>query len=179
MQPRLKKAVQDWLEREKTGTDPESEQALLQVMTRLPAAPVPFGFAERVLAAAGIGQEPRYAGIQDPAWAVRLTLAVSLLLSGLAAVLVPSLLQPALGLVKPSHVLGAIVGGLVALIERLGAGLSYWRDLSEAGAVLASVFSSPTFLGAMAVSVFLSLVAFRLLHGLIGSERSSRYVHSS
>ena len=66
----------------------------------------------------------------------------------------------------------------MAFLQRLGAGLAYWREASEAGAVLSSVFSSPTFLGVMAVSVLLSLVAFRLLHGLIDSERSARYVRS-
>jgi hypothetical protein len=174
----LKKAVQDWLEREQVGSDQESEQALRQVMSRLPEAPIPVGFAERVLVSAGIAPEPGRTGLLDPAWALRFTLAISLLLSGLAAVLVPSLLQPTLGLLQPARMIGVILGGLVAFFQRLGSGLAYWRDVSEAGAVLSSVFSSPIFLGVMAVSVILSLVAFRLLQGLIDSERSARYVHS-
>lgn len=178
MQRRLKKAVRDWLELEISGSDRESEEALRQAMSRLPVAPVPVGFAERVLVEAGIAPEPGRTGLMDPAWALRCALAVSLVLSGLAAVLVPSLLQPALGLLQPARLVGAILGGLMAFLQRLGAGLAYWRDLSEAGAVLSSVFSSPTFLSVMAVGVLLSLVAFRLLQGLIDSERSARYVHS-
>jgi len=174
----LKNAVQNWLEQEQSGSDEGSEQALQQVITRLPEAPVPLGFAERVLVSAGIVPEPARTGLQDPAWAWRFTLVVSLLLSGLAAVLVPSLLQPTLGLLQPARLVGVIVAGLMAFLQRLGAGLAYWRDISEAGAVLSSVFSSATFLGVMAVSVLLSLVAFRLLQGLIDSERSARYVRS-
>lgn len=178
MQRRLEKAVWDWLEQERSGSDPGSEEALRRVMTRLPEAPVPVGFADRVLASAGVAPELVRSGLQDPAWALRFTLAVSLLLAGTAAVLVPSLLQPALGLLQPARVVGMILGGFLAFFQRLGAGLAYWRDLTEAGAVVASVFSSPTFLSAMAIGVLVSLVAFRLLQGLIDSERSARYVRS-
>lgn len=178
MQRRLKKAVQIWLEQEQTSSDHASEQALRQVMSSLPEVPIPVGFAERVLVSAGIVPEPGRTGLLDPAWALRFTLAVSLLLSGLAAVLVPSLLQPTLGLLHPARLIGAILGGVVAFFQRLGAGLAYWRDVSEAGAVLSSVFSSPTFLGVMALSMLLSLVAFRFLQSLIDSERSARYVRS-
>jgi len=179
VQRRLKKAVQNWLEQERDGSEQASEQALRQVMSRLPGAPIPVGFAERVLVSAGIAPDPGRTGLLDPAWALRFTLAVSLLLSGLAAVLVPSLLQPTLGLLQPARLVGVVVGGLMAFVQRLGAGLAYWRDISEAGAVLSSVFSTPTFLGVMAASVLLSLVAFRLLQGLIDSERSARYVRST
>ena len=178
MQRRLKKAVRDWLEQERSGSDQDSEQALRRVMTRLQEAPVPVGFADRVLASAGITPELGRTGLQDPAWALRFTLAVSLLLAGMAAVLAPSLLQPALGLLQPARVIGMILGGIVAFFQSLGAGLAYWRDLTEAGAVVASVFSSATFLSAMALGVLVSLVAFRLLQGLIDSERSARYVRS-
>ncbi len=178
VQRKLKKAVQNWLEQEQTGSDQGSEQALRQVMSKLPEAPIPVGFAERVLVSAGIAPDPGRTGLLNPAWALRFTLAVSLLLSGLAAVLVPSLLQPALGLVQPARLVGAILGGLLGFFERLGAGLAYWQTLSEAGGVLASVFSSTTFLSAMGAGVLLSLIAFRLLQGLLDSERSAQYVHS-
>jgi flagellar biosynthesis protein FliQ len=174
----LKKAVLDWLQQEQAGSEQGSEQALRQAMSRLPGSPMPVGFAERVLVAAGIAPQTERTALQSPFWALRFTLAVSLLLSGLAAVLVPSLLQPTLGLLQPARLVGVILGGLVAFFQRLGAGLAYWRDLAEAGAVVASVFSSPTFLGAMAVGVLVSLIAFRLLQGVIDSERSARYVRS-
>jgi hypothetical protein len=172
----LKKAVLDWLRQEQVGSDQGAERALHQAMSKLPGTPIPVGFAERVLVAAGITPEAERKGLQDPAWALRFTLAVSLMLSGLAALLVPGLLQPTLGLLQPARLVGVILGGLVAFFQRLGTGLAYWRDLTEAGAVVASVFSSPTFLGAVAVGVLVSLIAFRLLQGVIDSERSARYV---
>lgn len=178
MSRKLRSAVRKWLESERSGREEDADKALFQVFARLPEAPLPAGFADRVLARAGVAPLPQRARLTFPAWALRGLVLVCLLLAGMSALLLPTLLPALAGLFHPRLVLEVGLEALVGLLQRLGAGLAYWRAMSQVGGVFSSLVTTPPLFTALVTGILLSIGAFRLLHGLMVSERSIRYVGS-
>lgn len=179
MKQHLHGAVREWLRHENQGRNRQAEVSLRGVFSHLPVEPLPVGFAERVLARAGIVPMPAAAQPWAAVWTLRATLSLSLALGALFLMLLPSYLPSLLGIVHPGRIAEIGVTVLVGFIERLSFGLVFWRILNDVGAVLASALSSPAFMAAAVLSVALSVSAFRLLHGLVVSERSSYHVGSA
>lgn len=179
MRQYLHLAVSEWLRHENEDRDWQAEESLRGVFAHLPEEPLPAGFAERILARAGLAPIAAPAQPWAAVWTLRATLSLSLALGALFLMLLPGYLPSLLGIVHPGRVAEIGVTALVGFIERLSFGLVFWRILSDVGAVLASAVSSPAFMAAAALSIVLSVSAFRLLHGLVVSERSSYYVGSA
>lgn len=174
---KLNRAVQQWLQAEQSGHPEAVEKALCKVFFRLPLEPVPTGFADRVLARAGLGA-PAPAHSWVAYWGLRAVVSLCLVLVALFLLVIPSYWPSLLGIFNPSRATEMGVNALVGLFHQLGSGLVIWRALSAAGSILASIVSSPEYLTALLLAVLLSIGAFRALHEVIVAERSSRYVGS-
>ena len=176
MNRKLKNAVDHWLRVEQDGRDQEADQALMQVFSRLPEEAIPRGFADQVMRRAGLA----FASTPSPAWAaklvVRIAVSLCLLLGALSLLALPSYLPSLLGIFNLARITEFGVGSLVSVLHQLGSGLVIWRALSAAGSILSTTLSSPAFLALMSAAALLSFGAFRVLHEIVVSERSSRYV---
>jgi len=172
----LQRAVKAWLLRE-SGGGPEgrgsqtvdAEQALFEVFRRLPLDRPAPGFADRVLAQAGVRAS------EMPHW-MRLLfngfVAVCMLSVGLAAVFLP---QTLFVLAPDFRWSGWIERGVefaTGATQRLVDSFSLWEALVGVGTTLADIIVSPAVVGVMTVSLCLSAVAMRALHELIVPERA-------
>jgi len=175
----LHRAVNEWLRDEDEGRSQQAESSLTGVFSYLPVQPIPVGFAERVLARAGLAPILAPAQPWAAVWTLRAALSLSLVLGALFLLLLPSYLPSLLGIVHPGRVTEIGVAALVGVFHRLGVGLVIWRALTSVGAILSSALSSPPFMTAIALGILLSIGAFRFLHDLVVSERSSQYVSSA
>lgn len=179
MNRNLKNAVRHWLYLESSDRPESAEDALRRVFSRLPAEPVPVGFADRLLARAGLAP----VGASTPSWAafwgLRAALSLCLSLVALFFLAIPSYLPALLGIFNPSRATEMGVSALVGFFHQLGVGLVVWRALSTVGAIVSSTLSSPQYLAALSLAVLLSIGALRALHEVIITERSSRYVGSA
>jgi hypothetical protein len=175
---KLGSAVRKWLESERSGREEEAEKALFKVFARLPEVSLPNGFAARVMASAGLTPVRQPARLTAPAWALRGFVLVCLLLAGMAALALPTLLPPLAGLFHVGLVLEVGVEALVGLLQRLGDGLTYWRAMTQVSEVFSSLVTTPPLFAALVAGILLSIGAFRLLYGLMIPERSIRYVGS-
>ena len=179
MNRKLKRATNHWLEQEKSGRSEEAEQALQKVFSRLPAEPVPIGFAERVLQQVGFGPTASAARSWAAFWGVRAAVSLCLILVALFLLIIPSYLPALLGIFNPNRMAEVGISALVGVSHQLGSGLVVWRALSKAGSIATTTLSSPQYLTALVLGLLLSIGALRALHEVIIAERSSRYVRSA
>jgi hypothetical protein len=107
-----------------------------------------------------------------------LVVSLCLVLTALSLWAIPGYLPALLGIFNLASATELGVGALVGVFHQLGLGLVIWRIFSAAGAILSSTLSSPMYLVALFSAVLLSFGAFRVLHEVMVSERSSRYVGS-
>lgn len=178
MTGKLNRAVQEWLRQERSGNTERAERALRGVFTRLPVQPVPEGFADRLLARAGLAPAPMSEPSWVGSWGLRAVMSISLALMALFLLVIPTYLPALLGIVNFGRATELGVNALVSIFHQLGAGLVIWRALSAAGSILMSSLSSPAYLMALLFALLLSIGALRALHEVIVAERSSRYVAS-
>ncbi len=176
MNRKLNRALDSWLQLEQKGLNQQADEALAGLFARLPLEPIPVGFADRLMARAGL--EPVAAAEVGwiASWGLRLVVSVCLALTAISLWLIPGYFPALLGLFNPATATELAVGALVGVFHQLGSGLVVWRIFSTAGTILSSTLSSPIYLMALFSAVLLSFGAFRLLHEIVFSERSSRYV---
>lgn len=171
----LQRAYERWLALERAGRDAAAEVALGRVFARLPLPAVPAGFAERVLARAGLAMP---LAARQPALAMRLAVAICLALASSSLLLLPgalAVLGELAGLLRPIQLgLGLVTG----VAQRFGEGVAAWRALSEAGRLLSDLAASPPVLAALTLGLLASAGAFRLLQRMVLAERSSGYAGS-
>lgn len=179
MKRRLKNAVNHWLDAERRDADGDAEKALSAVFSALPLPSLPAEFAESVLIRVGLAPAAVTAHPARLVWAWRATVALCLSLATVSVVLLPSYLPSLIGLMHPGRVVDLGLGALLALIQRFGTGLVFWRALSTVGNAISSVLSSPPYMLALGVVLLTSFGAFRLLNSLILSERSAFHVRST
>ena len=182
MRQGLKTAVRQWLRLEgatlgRKPDDRRAERALTHVFARLPEIPVPAGFAERVLARAGIRSAE--ASHWAPSLTVRLVLGLSLALGAASMLFLPGTLLWLGRLMEAFEPMEMATGALVAVSRRFGHGMAVWKVLSGVGQTAAVALSTPGVLLALAVSTLLSVAAFRLLLELMVGNRSSYHVTSA
>ncbi len=164
MNRRLYRAVNRWLRAE--GAEAAgSERALRGVFRALPAPPLPAGFAERVLLAAGL--RPRAA--TPLGW--RLALAGALTLAAAAVATAPTIVVGLIGRITPGDLLRFAAGAVVETCQRLAEGLAVWRAAGSIGDTFAEVLSAPWILTVMLAATLLSAGGFRMLYGLLAVER--------
>ena len=174
MDRNLNQTVREWLRLERHGAEPEAETALSSVFAGLPAISIPAGFADRILVRAGLS--PTAAPPTPVLWILRFSICLSLLLTALFLTVLPSYLPAIMGIVHLGRLTEVAVSSFVGVVQQLGVGLVVWRAVSAAGSILTSILSTPSFLASLALGLMMSFGALRILHELIVSERSSRYV---
>lgn len=175
---KLDRAVKHWLQTEQKGLTQQADEALMGVFSHLPAESVPAGFADRLLVRAGLGGSEVIRVGWTTHWGWRLVVGLCLLLAALSFWVMPGYLPALLGIFNLATITEMGVSALVGVSHQLGSGLVVWRILSTAGGILSSTLSSPAYLMALFSAALLSLAAFRFLHEIVVSERSSRYASS-
>lgn len=173
----LQDAVSRWLREEGAGRDLDAETALATVFSALPALVPPAGFADRVLARAGIAA-PLPAPFAAPAWLVRLgraLAAASLILAGLAALLLPFLLPVLGGALSLGRGVEWLAAGLLAACHTLVEALNVWDALAGVMATVGSLALRPTVLGMFLVALLVVATLLKGLHGWLVADRSSRH----
>lgn len=145
-----------WLAAEMSGTTDEADRAFRQVFRLVPRADPPASLGGRVLVAVLSAAAPKPAG-----WLVlRPVVAVSLLLSGLAALGVSGSF--------PIPSIGTIVGTGVAAFTAVTAcanraadtGFAVWRLLGDVGLAARAVASTPPVSVAIGLNAAVALVSF-------------------
>jgi hypothetical protein len=152
---------------------PGAEPALGEVFRRLPLAP-PAGFADRVLARAGLALTR---AARDPfaAWTARLAIGGALLLAGCASIALPPVAAVLLRLVSPAALVDGAAAALSAGGQALARAFSLVEVFADLGRVAGELAGTPAVAGALAAAALLAMAAFRVLDQLMTSERSSRY----
>ncbi|MDH3403145.1 MAG: hypothetical protein OES32_15210 [Acidobacteriota bacterium] len=171
MNRKLDKTLNRWLRFERAGDGRRAERELHRLLTALPPASVPAGFADRVLAASGVpvrgrsrrGVRPWIWRTAFGCWVVSGFLAAAVAV-GFAADLARSGQLVALG--------SKLVVGLGRLgTETLAAVGGLWRAAEAVSAAL----SGPATLLLVLACALSSLMALRALHSVMALEGSSRH----
>lgn len=166
-------ALERWLEAEREDRPDVAEAALLELFESLPLAPPPAGFADRVLARAGL-----VAARQDLfAWRpLRVVLALCLLALGLGSLWLPPVLRFLAGLWSVG---GMVRGGLRVVTDAAGGlalAVRLWDFLLMIVHALVRPLAEPQVMAILLGCVLASGVAFRFLRDQITGERNWTYV---
>lgn len=175
MERRLKKTVRSWLNAEDAGDANRAEAALRAVFLRLPTYLPPADFVDRVLLRLGIRPES-LAAHKGLTLQFKALLGLCYLLAALAVVWLPGLLGSLWTGLGPGKAIELGAGVLVSLTERLAEGIAVWGTLTGVARVVSSSVASPAVLAAIAAAGLIGVIAFRLLHGLLVSEKDAHYV---
>ena len=182
MRPSPHDSLARWLAAERDDrpeAEPAAERALLELFATLPLIAPPAGFADRVLARAGLAETAR----RDPfasRWA-RLALAAALLATSLGALALPGTLGAARALVKLLSFGDLVQGGVQALVEGvhgLASVLRVWDLLLTVVRAIAQPLALPQVMAILLGCLLASALAFRGLRDQISSERNWTHVDS-
>lgn len=167
MDAHLEKALVSWLAAER-AEEPEADLHLYQVFGALPPPAPAAGFADRVLAAAGVAAAP-------PAWLRQAKAGVAALLglAGVVLVLVAGVALPLLGMVRPAGMVQLVARGVAAASHLLAEVVTVLDRLFELARSIASALSTPEVALGTLLLTALSAVALRLLSELIVREREA------
>ena len=169
-----------WLAAEEDGRDEAAEDALTALFEALPPLAPPAGFADRVLARAGLAVPvPRrwFAARWLRALAMLPLLIVGLSLPWLSEIL-RSLAILASALWSPGDLVRLGTGSLIAISQGMVAALALWDWLLRIGRTLAAPFATPAVALIMAGCLLVSLLAFHFLRNLMTRDRSWTHVES-
>ncbi len=173
MKRRLEAAIRRWLGHELAGREVQGERALTRVFAVLPRPWPPAGFAERVLASAGLApaRARDLAGLE-----VRVLVGLACALSAVSIFYLPSILAALSATVRARGLIELGAGLLVELSQRVAAGFAFWDALRLAGRVLSEAAATPAVMTTLTLAVLVSAGAFRLLQELVIPERSRQNV---
>ena len=173
MEPDLKDQIRGWLAAERPETPDEAERAFRLVFRLVPRYEPLAGFAGRVLARMQPARRFQLVrGFTDARWGRAVT-AASLLLTGLAVLVLPQVVP----VPSPASVVGTMVtllGSLVTGLERVvDFGLWVWALLSDIGLAVRAVVTTPP------MALILSLNGGLAIASLLGLRRlMARYEES-
>jgi len=169
-------ALERWLEAEREDRADAAEAALLELFEALPLTAPPAGFADRVLARAGLAEARQDLFAWRP---LRVVLALCLLATGLGALWLPPVLGFLAGLWSVG---GAVRGGLRVMTDAAGwlaTALRLWDFLSMIAQALARPLAEPQVMAILVGCLLASGLAFRFLRDQITGERNWTYVDPS
>ncbi len=167
MNRKLERTLQRWLRYERGGEDERAEKELRRLLTALPPAPVPAGFAQRVLIGSGVAAEPRSRREIQP-WIWRAAFGFWLVSGFLAAALATGF---AVDLARSGQWVGLGSRTVVAL-SRIGTDvLTALAGVRKAADAVSAVLGPTTLLLVLACALA-SLLALGALSSVIASERS-------
>lgn len=153
-----------WLRTERDSLE-SSERDLRRLFAALPAPPLPAGFADRVMLAAGLAAtRPAVA----PGW--RVALGAALTAAAAAATMVPTVVLGLWRQISTGDLLRFAAGVVVETCQRLAEGLALWQTLGSIGETFSAVLSSPPILMTMLAATLLSAGGLRMLHGLLAVD---------
>jgi hypothetical protein len=166
-------ALNRWLAAERVDSSDEADAGLRELFEVLPLLAPAAGFADRVLARAGLQPVKRdvFASL-----AFRLVLAASLIALSLGAVWLPPTLRALGGLLSLGDVVGLGVRGVADASRGLAQLLRLGEWLFSLGRALSEPLMAPQAMAALAVCLLVSGLAFRFLRDHISGERSLSYV---
>lgn len=178
MERTLKKAVSSWLKAESSDDPNRAEVALRRVFLRLPRYAPPATFLAGVLARLGMAPAALLAA---PKLTLRwkAAIAASFALVALTGGVLPRMLGALWAGLGPGKLIDLVAGAVVSLSARLAEGVTVWSTLSGVARTVSESLASPSMMAAVATAALVSAVAFRLLHGLLISERNTRYAQPS
>lgn len=168
-------ALDRWLAAERDDRVDEAEDALLALFEALPgiaiAAP-PAGFADRVLARAGVREES--APADWLAWRpLRIVLAAALAATGFGVLWLP----PVLGFLAGLWSVGGVVRGALRVVTDgsrwLASALRFWDLLLTIVHALVQPLAAPPVMATLVVALLASSLAFRFLRDQITGERTT------
>lgn len=182
MRPSDEEILNRWLAAEENGRDDAAETALAALFEALPPLAPPAGFADRVLARAGLAVPvPRRRSVFAARW-LRALAMLPLLVIGLALPWLSEVLQSLASLVSvlwsPGDLVRLGTGSLIAISQALVAALALWDWLLRIGRMLAAPFATPAVALIMIGCLLVSLVAFHFLRNLMTRDRSWTHVES-
>jgi len=183
MRPHPQDALNRWLAAEQLDSSEPfaasgaADLALRELFEALPLLAPAAGFADRVLARAGLQPAKRdvFASL-----GLRLVLAASLVALSLGAVWLPPALRAFGGLFGELFSLSGAVGlgarGMSEASRGLASVLSLGEWLFSLGQTLSGLLLAPRVMAALATCLLVSALAFRFLRAHISGERSFSYV---
>jgi hypothetical protein len=166
-------ALERWLAAEREDRSDAAEAALLELFESLPLMAPPAGFADRVLARAGL------AGARQDLFAwrpLRVVLALCLLATGIGALWLPPVLRFLAGLWSVG---GVVRGGLRVVTDAAGwlaTAIRLWDFLLTVVHALALPLAEPRVAAVLVGCLLASALAFRFLRDQISGERNWTYV---
>lgn len=175
MRPSEEEILHRWLTAEQEDRDDDAETALYALFEALPPVAPPAGFADRVLARAGLAPVPARRNLFASRW-LRALVTLSLLVTGLALPWLSEILQSLASLGRllwsPGDLVRLGTGAFIAISQGLVAVLALWDWLLGIGRALAAPFATPAMALVMIGCLLVSLVAFHFLRNLISRDRS-------
>ncbi|MCP3957223.1 MAG: hypothetical protein GY719_05165 [bacterium] len=171
MTERLDMTMRRWLAAEQAGREADAERALARMFAALPMSAASAGFADRVLASAGLRSTAL-------AWWGRAAVAALLLITGLALAYTLPLVVGLAALVAPGEVFAAVVQGFVGLANRVDEVVAIWHILARVMETLTAIATAPPVAITLLTLTILSAATFRGLSGLLSPERSPGYVQA-
>jgi hypothetical protein len=168
---RLQRQVASWLRYEAAGDEERAAEALRGALSRLSAELPPPGFADRVLAASGLGSRRRPT---IPAWVWQGAFLAWLVSSSLVALKVVGFARD---LAASGQVVGLWARFIVAASRMVAEAITLVRGLLRAGEAVSAALSGPSFLLLVLACALASLTALGALKPLLIPERS-RHVES-
>jgi hypothetical protein len=182
MRPSDQEILNRWLAAEHEGQDDAAEAELLALFEALPPLAPPAGFADRVLARAGLAAIPAPLPRWNPFAARWLQAAVALcvLITGASLPWLTEMLRSLAGAVSllwgPGDVVRLGTGALNTVSQALIAALAFWDWFLEIGRTLAEPLATPVIAFGTIACLLVSLVAFHFLRDLITRDRSWTHV---
>lgn len=182
MRPSHEEILNRWLAAEHEGQDDAAEAELFALFEALPPLAPPAGFADRVLARAGLASPEPVASRWNPFAARWLQVAVSLclLITGASLPWLTEMLRSLAGVVSlfwgPGDVVRLGTGTLGVLSQGLVAAFAFWDWFLDIGRTLAEPLAAPVIAAGTIACLLVSLVAFHFLRDLITRDRSWTHV---
>lgn len=174
MRPSHHHALDRWLKAERDERPEEAGEALFELFEALPLIAPPAGFADRVLARAGI-----QAAVKRDLFAslgARLVVALCLVALGLGTFWLPPVLRYLAGLWSFGGLVQAGVRTLTVVTEWLASAIRVGDPLWSLAGALIQVLTMPQVMAGLLACLLVSSLAFRFLRDQITGERNWTYV---
>jgi hypothetical protein len=174
MRPSHHDALDRWLKAERDDRSEAADEALFELFEALPLIAPPAGFADRVLARAGIQASVKrnlFASL-----AARLVVALCLVALAFGALWLPPVLRFLAGLWSFGGLVQSGVHAFTLGTEWLVSALRVWDVLGNIAGALIQVLTMPQVMAGLLVCLIVSSLAFRFLRDQISGERNWTYV---
>lgn len=171
-------ALDRWLAAERGDHAEDAEAALFELFEALPQVAPPAGFADRVLARAGIAVPAAAPAKRDLfAWRpMRLLLGLCLVALSFGALWLPPVIELLARFWSFGEAMQMGVSAMNGLARWLASVLSLWDFAVTIGRAIAEPLTQPRVMAALLGCLALSSLAFRYLRDQVSGERNLNYV---